>query len=269
MTTPLIDADDGHDGTPDYMTAAQYVLGTLDPAERLSFQAELQLKPELRALTHAWERRLNPLTELLVPQSVPSTVWERIEARLDAITTAVQPGAVTSPEVRTSSTTAPQRRSHQAANDRFWLPWAWVSTGLAAGLALFIVWHPSELATAPQVVQQTVMPVASRDIAVLSTDQHQAAWIVRQQGSALVLSGLNAAAVPSEHDLELWSIQGKGAPKSLGVIHVKDGQATLPLTAASLISGETTLAISLEPKNGSPTGAPTGAVLYTGKVVSG
>jgi anti-sigma-K factor RskA len=33
------------------------------------------------------------------------------------------------------------------------------------------------------------------------------------------------------------------------------------------VKSNVTLAISLEPKNGSPTGQPTGAVLYTGKVV--
>jgi len=51
--------------------------------------------------------------------------------------------------------------------------------------------------------------------------------------------------------------------------HVKDGQATLPQVTADLIAHDVTLAISLEPKNGSPTGQPTGAVLYTGKIVQG
>lgn len=262
MTTTLTDHNDGSDRS---LLAAQYVLGTLSPAERISFQAELQQQPELRSLTHAWERRLNPLTELLVPQPVPDSVWARIEARLDAMT-----ASPATPSLAKASTTMAQPTRRPAANDRFWLPWAWVSTGIAAGLALFVGLHPAEQTITPQViVQQAPPPLPTRDLAVLSTDQHQAAWIVRQQGNALVLSGLNAAAVPSEHDLELWSIQGSGAPKSLGVIHIHNGQAQLPLKAAALISADTTLAISLEPKNGSPTGLPTGAVLYTGKVVSG
>jgi len=60
MNTPLLDNDDGSD---DSLLAAQYVLGTLSPAERLEFQTQLQQQPALRTLTHAWERRLNPLAD--------------------------------------------------------------------------------------------------------------------------------------------------------------------------------------------------------------
>lgn len=264
MNTTLHDPRLNEDEPPLNLIAAQYVLGTLSASARLRFQSRLQQEPDLRVLTHAWERRLNPLTHLLVPQDVPAKIWQNIEARLDGMTTAQPPISLNTQQ----PPTLPQAAPKAAANDRFWQPWAWASSAVAAGLALFIFVRPEvmPLVQTPVVAQQ--VPV-SHDVAVLSTDKNSPAWIVRQQGNALVLSALNAQAVPSDRDLELWSIKGSTAPRSLGVIHIKEGQATLPQIAADLIARDVTLAISLEPKNGSPTGQPTGAVLYTGKIVQG
>lgn len=266
MNTTLNDASFNAGEPPLNLIAAQYVLGTLSASARLRFQSRLQQEPDLRALTHAWERRLNPLTHLLVPQVVPTEVWHRVEARLDglAATTAQKPISLLSQR----PPSLPQSSPKTSANDRFWQPWAWFSSAVAAGLALFIFVRPEVMTFVqnPVVVQQ--VPV-SRDIAVLSTDKNSPAWIVRQQGNALVLSALNTQAVPSDRDLELWSIKGSTAPRSLGVIHIKEGQSIIPQVTADLIAHDVTLAISLEPKNGSLTGQPTGAVLYTGKIVQG
>lgn len=267
MNTTLTDVSFNEGEPPLNLIAAQYVLGTLSASARLRFQSRLQQEPDLRVLTHAWERRLNPLTHLLVPQAVPAEVWQKIEARLDglAASTALKPISLLAQQ----PPSFPEQSSPKtSANDRFWQPWAWFSSAVAAGLALFIFVRPEVITSVqtPMVVQQVLV---SHDVAVLSTDKNSPAWIVRQQGNALVLSALNAQAVPSDRDLELWSIQGSNAPRSLGVIHVKDGQATIPQVTADLIAHDVTLAISLEPKNGSPTGQPTGAVLYTGKVVQG
>jgi len=268
MNTTLNDTSFNEGEPPLNLIAAQYVLGTLSASARLRFQARLQQEPDLRALTHAWERRLNPLTNLLVPQPVPVEVWQKIEARLDGLTATTTQKPISLMSQQPPS--LPEQSSPKvSANDRFWQPWAWASSAVAAGLALFIFVRPEVIQPLqPPVVVQQQAPV-SHDVAVLSTDKNSPAWIVRKQGNALILSALNAQAVPSDRDLELWSIQGSGAPRSLGVIHVKDGQATIAQVAADLIAHDAILAISLEPKNGSPTGQPTGAVLYTGKVVQG
>jgi anti-sigma-K factor RskA len=66
-------------------------------------------------------------------------------------------------------------------------------------------------------------------------------------------------------DFELWVIGADAdAPVSLGVI-ASDGESLFEITPeiAALIDGGI-LAVSDEPKGGSPTGAPTGAVLATG-----
>ena len=71
---------------------------------------------------------------------------------------------------------------------------------------------------------------------------------------------------PSGRVLELWLIAGEAAPVSLGVLP-QAGEAALDLSPslAALVPGAT-LAVSEEPLGGSPTGAPTGAVLATGVV---
>ena len=56
---------------------------------------------------------------------------------------------------------------------------------------------------------------------------------------------------------------------SLGLIPGA-GEATLPLLAAQIdvLVRTSTLAVSVEPAGGSPTGAPTGPVIYTAPLVA-
>jgi anti-sigma-K factor RskA len=63
--------------------------------------------------------------------------------------------------------------------------------------------------------------------------------------------------VPSDKDLELWALaEGETKPRSLGVLPAGGRQ----LTAVLLCN--TQILVSLEPRGGSPTGQPTGPVLY-------
>ena len=57
----------------------------------------------------------------------------------------------------------------------------------------------------------------------------------------------------------------QGAPRSLGLI--SSSGATV-VQRSKLLDGTAALAVSLEPSGGSPTGAPTGPVLYVGKLSS-
>jgi anti-sigma-K factor RskA len=78
---------------------------------------------------------------------------------------------------------------------------------------------------------------------------------------------VGAAAVPAGKSLELWMLPDGSAPKSLGVIPGSGvGRVLLPALPDIALARVPALAVSLEPAGGSPTGAPTGPVLYTGKV---
>lgn len=256
------------------LIAAQYVLGTLSTSARQRFQQLMQQQPELLRLTYAWERHLSPMAQLLEPQAVPDVIWMRIEHVLDQIQSVDS-------ELKTSSTLNAANDqnigvSHNAPsitpalkNQAYWKPLAWLSTAMAAGLALFIVVNLPHLQDSAVPVVAQIQPIAIKDVAVLSDANQQPAWIVRLQGTTLVLHQLNSDHVPDQHDLELWSIASDSAavPKSLGVVRLYNGKAELDGIQTSLLTRSSALALSLEPKNGSPTGLPSGTVLYSGKVV--
>ena len=73
----------------------------------------------------------------------------------------------------------------------------------------------------------------------------------------------------SGKDFELWMIEGKNAPVSMGVIpagataHI----GVSPAAQQKLAQGAV-LAVSLEPAGGSPTGQPTGPVVAAGDLKS-
>ena len=69
--------------------------------------------------------------------------------------------------------------------------------------------------------------------------------------------------------LELWAVPPQGAPRSLGLIST-NGVTVIArdkLPQRVLESANTSaLAVSVEPPGGSPTGAPTGPVVFAGKL---
>ena len=72
-----------------------------------------------------------------------------------------------------------------------------------------------------------------------------------------------------DQSLELWAIPADGKPISLGVIPAgSKGKVELSEAQKALIGQPIALAVSLEPKGGSPTGQPTGPVLYQGALAA-
>jgi anti-sigma-K factor RskA len=124
----------------------------------------------------------------------------------------------------------------------------------AASLALlaWIVWAPTPPA---------------RVLAVLGTQGGQPAWVALSgPGREARITVAGAPPVDATHDYELWAIAG-AAPRPLGVLPREPG-AVLALPGDALPGGGV-LAVSLEPRGGSPTGLPTGPVLWQGRVLAG
>jgi anti-sigma-K factor RskA len=72
--------------------------------------------------------------------------------------------------------------------------------------------------------------------------------------------------------LEVWMVPEGGAPRSLGLLPGEESGTTAvlvlpPEVVEALSAPKSALAVSLEPKGGSPSGAPTGPVLFSGGVV--
>ena len=213
------------------MLAAEYVLGTLELAEAESARARLELDRVFAAEIRFWEDRLFPLTALVAPQPPPAALWTRIE---DSTGGGVARSA-------TPSVTP-------AANDNrvgLWRTTALVAMAVAASLAAFIA----------------LRPVPAPVFAVLSPAGATAAVLVAftQPGGGVVLRPSGDVAVAAGRDLQLWSLPaGATRPASLGLL--RGGGALLPPG----IAPGTKLLVSLEPAGGSPTGQPTGPVVYGG-----
>jgi anti-sigma-K factor RskA len=109
-------------------------------------------------------------------------------------------------------------------------------------------------------------------LAVLTDAKTQKAMLVVSAGRTstdLWVKPIDPAMHVADRSLELWALPPGAAPKSLGLISAGDKLAALQLPAAAdqSLADVPMLAVSLEPKGGSPTGAPTGPVLYTGACI--
>lgn len=88
-------------------------------------------------------------------------------------------------------------------------------------------------------------------------------------GQAMVMRPLQPVALPADRTLQLWAVPPQGAPRSLGLISAQGvtvirRERLLP----DVLDADKTaaLAVSVEPPGGSPTGAPTGPVVFAGRV---
>ncbi len=90
------------------------------------------------------------------------------------------------------------------------------------------------------------------------------------RGDRLEVATLGKPAVPDARARELWALPEGGAPVSLGLMPAS-GDARLALDAhqRDALKAAANIAVSDEPAGGSPTGAPTGDVLYIAAIVRG
>jgi len=215
------------------LLAAEYVLGTLEGDEAQEAARLLRDDPAFAVAVRAWEARLVPLANTVPPVAPPPDLWDRISAA-----TGAQAGGTDN-----VVSLALRRRM------RVWQASTGVGLAIAASLAAFIVLRP---VPAPRVA--VLAPLAGGVPVLVATAEPNGALNVRPNGTI---------AVPSDRDLELWALAaGETRPRSLGVLPAGGRQLV-----ASLSPG-TQLLVSLEPRGGSPTGQPTGPVLYGGRLVA-
>ena len=222
------------------LRAAEYVLGTLDPEERAAMARTLATDTAAAALVQAWERRFSPLFGAIPPvmpsPRVRAALLRALSARL---------GGSTAPLVGDPLT-------HLRRQVRRWRIATAGAGLLAAGLALFVA-----VGLRPE-------PEGGRYLAVVQGGGALPALIVRvdtRTGTAQVRPV--GAEAPAGRSLELWYVGAEG-PKPLGLVEGGATRVTLPQGA----SPDAVLAVSVEPQGGSPSGQPTGPVVFTGKLIA-
>jgi anti-sigma-K factor RskA len=112
-------------------------------------------------------------------------------------------------------------------------------------------------------------PAEAPLMTVLLTSRDQPAWLVEAEpGGALRLAAVNRQPVPQDRAMQLWALpQGATAPTSLGLIAPEAGQYSVSTTAVRPEPGML-IEITLEPPGGSPTGRPTGPILFIGRLAA-
>jgi anti-sigma-K factor RskA len=228
--------------------AAEHALRLLEGEELMEARRLQAAEPAFAAEVVAWEERLAPLFNEIAPVEPGPELWGRIERAMAGNGSGAQVIAM--------------RRKV-----RRWQ----VATALAAAAAFALgllavpplLQPPAPPPAAP--AEQRPAPVLIASLGDEETPGAIAVTFVPDQRELLVTT----AAVPAraERSHQLWLIPAGGSPISLGL--VETGQPLrrqLPTELAARFRTGATVALSLEPAGGSPTGQPTGPVLAAGSL---
>lgn len=230
--------------TPDdRILAAEWVIGLLSADEAAAAEARQAQDAAFAAEVEWWEARLAPLFAAYRDVAPPAYLAERIEAMLPL--------------------------SHVAARGRrvHWRSLALGATGgaIAASFAAWLL-VPTALTPPPPPppVAEPARPAGLMVAQLAWTDKTKlpapVAIVEPTLGSVRLTRGVDA---PAGRDGQLWRIPAGGKPVSLGLLPGGAAQA-VRVAQANLPTAGSTLAISIEPRGGSPTGLPTGPVVAAG-----
>jgi anti-sigma-K factor RskA len=204
------------------LLAAEYVIGTLTGGARRAFQRRMSHDAFVLRRVQGWEERLVPLALALPPVTPSPAVWTAISKRI---------GAEASPS-----------------------RWRALAAALTAVAVLGIGW----------LLWDGLRPREPQATAILAIVEGAPLWRVdlAAEGDHLEIEAVGAVTYPAGRSRELWALPTGGAPVSLGLLP-KSGRVRVALDdrQRAALAVSTQVAVSDEPQGGSPTGAPTGAVL--------
>jgi anti-sigma-K factor RskA len=231
--------DDIGDGSGDQSQAAEYVLGLLNAEEHAAAARRIATDPAFAAEVRQWQSRFASLDNAFEERAAPPHLLADIEARVFG---------------------APARPSG--------LRGLWENLNLWRGLAA------AALAVAVVAIGINVMRPAALDprdfatqlVAALEEEGSNVKFLALYDGATgtVRLTALSGDAAP-DRDFELWAIEGDNAPVSMGVVPANArSEVTMKPDILAKFGEGSLLAITLEPKGGSPTGDPTGPVVAKG-----
>lgn len=221
--------------------AAEYVLGTLRGRARARFESLMRYDPALRSVVTNWEDRLTPLARAASEIAPPARVWDALSKRV------------------AGDARKPRWRESLAL-------WRGLAT---AGATLALV-----LAVVTGLTPESEPPMSM--VAVMNDTQGQPAMTVSWPSMKAVHDPYIRIKVTQKHPTmapdtawELWMLpSGEGKPVSLGLITTDVDQVIkLKPELASRIESAWGIAMSIEPKGGSPSGTPSGPVVMKGPCV--
>lgn len=229
-------------GEADDVLMAELAFGLLDAEEEAAARDRIAGDRGLSARLVIWERLA--LALLVRTDEIPRpSLWQEIDDRL--------PGNDNAPE-----------SSRPAAR--------WRAASIALGVVACVL---GALALRPPAAPPTppaphARPAPAPLVAVLRAPGAAATVAVNFDPGSDRLTFAAQALDARAGSVELWAIPADGTPRSLGVIASDAPAWRVSPKAARLIAPGVTLAITLEPRGGSPTGRPSATPLLTGMVVA-
>lgn len=222
--------------------AAEYAVGLLDGDDLARAKALAESDPGFREQVGRWSGRLAPMLDEIEEVAPPPHVLTAIEAQLGA--------------------RAASNDNEQALRKRLnlWRGLAAGASALAASLAVVLVTQPPEPAEV-----RTPAPLVAMLGEERSGTKMVANW--NPEGEKLVVAVVADMPGQPGHVHELWVIPGDGRPRSLGMMPAAPHmQVPVSPELTRVLQQGATLAVSIEPSGGSPTGLPTGPVVASGKL---
>ena len=230
--------------------SAEYVLGTLKGRALKRFERLLAERPYIRYAVDLWERRFGEAIHWLPEEKPSPAIWKAIQSEIHQ------------GEIHRHPSTVHRQEEKGLIARLFGTPATWqaLSAGLAAAL-MVVLFKPAP--------GSDKMPMPSY-VAVLESD-HDTPMMVTlgdQKKRMVSVRVVNMPKLLPNQDLQLWAVRDpKSPPVPVGVLQRNDVETQLKLSPPQWqrIEGAKVFAISFEPKGGSPTGKPTGKIMYKGQ----
>lgn len=259
--------------------AGEYVLGTLRGSERELFEKLLKSDPEAQNLVMYWERQFAALDSLLDENTgaitpLPPHVWNNIEDRINDINNNFANATTASTSITQHKPSAGNVFTDSERLLTRKLQW-WETIGalsLAACFALATVLITQWSAFLPDNTKNIDVYDTSANaysmVSVLSAEDGTALWaIVADESSGMVRAiALDPPIEQPTLSHQLWVVlpDNQGV-ESVGLLPYQNGNLqSFELDTADLLTklkaGEA-FAISLEPRGGTSSAAPTGPVI--------
>lgn len=230
------------------LLAAEYALGVLEADAHRAAAARAERDRAFARDVTGWHERLSPMLDDIAPVAPPLALWPRIRAAL---------GLDAAPRVPLW-----QRLG-------FWQGFG--AAGLAATAASLVAvmvlrTHVPELPG----VHAARAPHPITLLTSLAAPDGVGAYVAAVDADActLLLVPTGDARIPAGKVAELWVITPNGTPRSLGVRSDGMQAVSVPTPLRKIFRATTALAVSIEPRGGSPTGLPTGDVVASGALAS-
>ena len=222
----------------DEVLAGEYVLGVLSLEDRLKVETRMRNDRPFAAIVTRWEQNLSSFNDEYEAILPPASVFPKVEKRIFG--------------------ERAKRRGGIWNSLAVWRGLTLASLLVAAGAVVYETnGSPKVGSSAKPLVADLAVPASVNGALNLVASYDTVSGRLRITPVA--------AAQAEKKSLELWLIKGSNPAQALGVLpQTGEGEIAIPADMRKEFGEGATIAISVEPFGGSPSGAPTGPVIAAG-----